>query len=920
MKSLCMVAILGLMLSASVRAAEKGLVLHYTFDEGRGAIARDTSGRNNHGAIKGGAEFVKLADAYALKFDGKDDFVDCGADPSLAIEKAGTIEFWFRPEACHGGLVAWTPSGSWPDMRLAAAFMTYRSGGKHADNGPLLMLTANGALHSFHPSVQPERDTWQHYAIVFDDSALVLYENGVRRRSSPLGTRPNLKGVPLWIGKCLGLGKLYFRGLMDDIRIYNRPIMPSEVAAHYKQQAKFKDKDLSLSNRPALRLQPVPEPGWILAVVNHGLMQPLPDRTRVEVTLHRHGSRKAEQRSTAPANTHMQKTRLVLDTGRLAAGTYEVRAILRDAKGATIGESAKASVEWPGQPEAFKKVKILNNLVWELLDKGPGRIRGRKTYEFINPTDRWAHVELTADIAQGGTVRVSLDAAEETKDIIVLDGTRKKTREAMRFLPAGKHTITLATEGPCRIEKLRVRAIAELIFQYGHNSHVTPFEKYIPDFAAKHILPQINTLVVRRYWLDQPFAREWTQQGGRIIYACLAPRPPKGKPRTVESSVDFIAKTAGYTHPLAAGIIADEYGGSCPRCAIDAKAIRKLHATEQFKDKRFYPYAGGLYDGPEGREFMQAVMDTGGANAWKRYLPEADTEQLARDFLTSVMVEPGYEFRRLCPGSIPCVIPCIGYFSAPPEFCDVNPSVNYKTFLDMQFHTIATDPVFFGCRGYMTYGISYTDEEIARWGAKMFRHYGIEGNTERATDDPYMLTHVSNRDFADGITGWTLRPAEEGTVRAVHKLGFGWHQGRFPRTDRGDTALLMVRSVKKPNIVTQQIRNLKPGKLYSLRMYTGDYKDMSRKEKHAVTIEIENVELIPKKCFTHVFRNYPGHSIPGPTRKQAQWMNYYWRIFRAKGNTAKLTLCDWASEKAPGGAIGQELMFNFVQVQPYIED
>ena len=49
-------------------------------------------------------------------------------------------------------------------------------------------------------------------------------------------------------------------------------------------------------------------------------------------------------------------------------------------------------------------------------------------------------------------------------------------------------------------------------------------------------------------------------------------------------------------------------------------------------------------------------------------------------------------------------------------------------------------------------------------------------------------------------------------------------------------------------------------------------------------------------------------------------MNYHWRVFRAKGATAKLTVTDWQDDKQPGGPIGQELMFNSIEIQPYIED
>jgi hypothetical protein len=559
-------------------------------------------------------------------------------------------------------------------------------------------------------------------------------------------------------------------------------------------------------------------------------------------------------------------------------------------------------------------VKILNNLVWELLNEESVRVRGQKTFTFTNPIPRWVHVAMTA----GGPLRVSLDKTAETRDVIVFEDAQKTSKETMRFLSAGEHTLTLSCdEGTAEVDSVRVRAIAELIFQYGHNSHVKPFEKYIPDFTARNILPHVNTLVVRDYWLKQPFAREWTKNGGHFLYAALAPGLRKREPIPVEEAADYLAKTGGYTHPLAHGVIADEYGDSSARCGVDAKAVRKLHAMPQFRSRRYYPYGHYFYDGPEGRELMAAVAETGGANAWKTYLAEPDTEQLARLFIATSLTGPAMEYRRLCPGSLPHLVPCIGYFSAPPEFCDVNPGVNYKTFLDMVFHAIATEPAFFGVRGYMTYGISYTDEEIARWGAKLFRRYGIEGATERATDDPYILSHIRNGDFVDGLEGWSASPAAEGAIRPVTRVGFGWNQGRFPRTDRGDTALLMVRSARRPNVVSQTIRSLEPGRFYSLRMYTGDYEDMSKKMKHAVTIRIDNVDLVPKQCFTHVFRNYPGHRIPGQEREDAQWMNYHWRIFRAKGKSATLTISDWASARRAGGPMGRQTIFNFVQVQPY---
>jgi hypothetical protein len=201
------------------------------------------------------------------------------------------------------------------------------------------MLTANAAVYSSHPVDHPERDTWTHFVITFDRSSFIAYKNGVRYRVSPLGTRPKLKDVPLWIGKANGLGRRHFKGLVDEVRIYNRPLTPVEIAAHYRQQAALKDKDAILFRRPGMRLQVVPEPGWVLAVVDYGLM-PLPEKDCiVQASLRRPGSDRDVVTKSAAVDPQLQRATVTLDASALPAGTYDVRATVKDGRGKPVGES-----------------------------------------------------------------------------------------------------------------------------------------------------------------------------------------------------------------------------------------------------------------------------------------------------------------------------------------------------------------------------------------------------------------------------------------------------------------------------------------------------------------------------------------------------------------------------------------------------
>ena len=97
-------------------------------------------------------------------------------------------------------------------------------------------------------------------------------------------------------------------------------------------------------------------------------------------------------------------------------------------------------------------------------------------------------------------------------------------------------------------------------------------------------------------------------------------------------------------------------------------------------------------------------------------------------------------------------------------------------------------------------------------------------------------------------------------------------------------------------------------------------KGRSVKQRHTVEIRIENVEMSPDRGFQEVFQSMRGQEVPPFSGNRQPWLNYYWRLFRAKAPTAKLTISDWTSADEPGGPIGQELIFNFVEAQPYFAE
>ena len=572
--------------------------------------------------------------------------------------------------------------------------------------------------------------------------------------------------------------------------------------------------------------------------------------------------------------------------------------------------------------------KRLNNLVTELLNVSEQESGEAQTrHEFTNPREGWVFVSCAAEVREGGRISISIDSDPRLKDIIVIEEGVRSAVETMRLLRKGRHEVFLRSEGgKQKLQSLIVRAIPELGYAtFPAGRRVPEFGRWEMGFLEKHVLRNVNCMMAYADPSEHgEFIRSWKRQGKRWIDMCWGVAQSK----TEEAAYAYLSTARAFTNPLMDGAITSEYSGSKAYQVHWAKAIRRVLGEPRFTDKHYYAYCYlDPFDFEPGRELIRALTDTGSVIAWEVYLDEQQDEAALMRHFEKKLVRGAIEYEKQCPGSLARVLVVPMYSCIPPESVDTLPSVNFNVFLDLFCNLIANHPAFDGAYGFMPYQCNYVDDEVGRWTAMLMRHYFIEGNTARLSTDPYRLNHIENPDFDDGAKGWTLSPAEDGSITPGHKPGFGWLQGRFPPgMTKGDHFLLMRRTRKGPNSFSQEIRNLEPGRLYSLRMYTVDYKDRTTKQAHAICIKIDDAMLIPEKSINVSF--LACHSIEHKNARddEPEWLNYHWRIFKAGGTTAKLTVYDWVDPGDPrnprgwGGPIGQELAYNFVQIQPYVGD
>lgn len=582
-------------------------------------------------------------------------------------------------------------------------------------------------------------------------------------------------------------------------------------------------------------------------------------------------------------------------------GAYQLRAVFEHADGRELAASTAAVTVLPGGQH---HIKVLNNLVSELMNTRERGLSSDREVAFMNPRDGWVYISAT------GNGRLSLGGEEL---IAVSDATEQR----MRYLRSGR--AELSAEG--EFDNIIVRAVPELIY----STHPGQFSW---EFLNTHILPHCNAIVGSDQ--DRNAIREWTAQGKHWLGFSTAPGHGVGGSVFLDARRYYderLSKDAGFRLPQFQGVMVDQISSCTAAQKVEiAKMLSWIRQQDNLANKQYRPwFEGSVFGSGPDMAFMKQVLDAGWPFAWYVYIPEKDTEAQVQDVIHSTFIKNAIGCSREVPNSLRRAIAQPGYMSHLPtgHFLDVNPASDFKVHMQLQFETFANDPVFFGLYGSLWYYSPYASEEYARWGGALFRHYGIEGKTEKLTADPYVLPHITNPDFADGTDGWMITEAEAGTVRTASHIGYGLLQGRFISGSHGDNFIVTKRSNKAPNVVRQQVKNLTPGRYYSLKMLSTDYAALmaeeSVKSPTMWSITIDNAEMSPIEDHRQD-QTYPSHygSRLGKFNKDhPAYLNYHFRVFKAKGTRAMLTISDWASHSQSSRSLGQEQILNFVQVEPF---
>lgn len=207
--------------------ADAKLAGWWKFDETTGQTAADSSGKNRPGELQGGVAFEShSADGRlgkALRFEGKG-LVRIKGYKGVTGTEQRTLSAWIKTTTTEGDIVAWgsdAPGKMW-------RFGFVRGG---------VGVTPKGGYLYMRPGTQDGK--WHHVVVVVREAAppnlhddVKLFKDGEPAEIDDIGLL-DLWPIDTGDAQEVVIGQR-FKGLIDDLRIYERALADEEVKALFK--------------------------------------------------------------------------------------------------------------------------------------------------------------------------------------------------------------------------------------------------------------------------------------------------------------------------------------------------------------------------------------------------------------------------------------------------------------------------------------------------------------------------------------------------------------------------------------------------------------------------------------------------------------------------------------------------------------
>ena len=216
---ICIISFVALLGTSLASPASADLVAWWRFDDGSGTTAVDSSGSGNDGVLEGGAQWVAGQIGGAVQFNGSDSRV---VAPHIPLNNQSfTIAMWVNPVLYTNETVVF----SQVQTNSQHLSMHYRLWG----DGRVRMGFYSNDLDTVAGTVAD--NNWYHITFWYDYDSQDrrIYINGVQAAQGSAAPYLGASGdtvIGMWDNTAQ-----WFRGIIDDVQIYDHPLSENEIQA-----------------------------------------------------------------------------------------------------------------------------------------------------------------------------------------------------------------------------------------------------------------------------------------------------------------------------------------------------------------------------------------------------------------------------------------------------------------------------------------------------------------------------------------------------------------------------------------------------------------------------------------------------------------------------------------------------------------
>ncbi len=230
----------------SANTGYKGLVAHWKFD---GDIKDSTQFKNDGEAVGGktGVTYVNSVDGKGVKLDGKS-YIKVKDSTSLDLKDSFTFSFWvYKEDMRKNGLM----DGGVPYIIKNEEYGDFPYGVyEWGELTPAVTYNDGSSVERVDSEKQVDIQKWSLISATYDGETMKIYIDKELVKSELVSTSLINSNLPLYIG----FGHFmtidnYFKGVLDDMRIYNTALSYSEIEDLYENIA-TKNPGKDLINKP----------------------------------------------------------------------------------------------------------------------------------------------------------------------------------------------------------------------------------------------------------------------------------------------------------------------------------------------------------------------------------------------------------------------------------------------------------------------------------------------------------------------------------------------------------------------------------------------------------------------------------------------------------------------------------------------